>query len=457
MTKNNINMFAAVVIASVMVAANGATTPITTTINGVEWRFTLDEPNGAEGTAMIGLSTIETEATTDRDNDNLRGCSSSVSVDAGDIPWEFDYNDVHYKVTRIANSAFYKCTKMTGVLTIPPAVTTINAFAFQGCTGLTRLRGADGVTVIRKYAFHGCNNMEGTYPDLTGATYIGEGSFVNAPLTGALKLSNSLTTVKLLAFNACYFAGPAIMPSSVNTIGEAGSYGVFKQNRNLTAIWVKGKTSVPSDQTYSTVHCGTFASSCPEMKIILMGRNTKGGSMDKTGSNAMLAGDTGVQVFVPDNGFWNGLVLGGTDNKLWYYGPTNEFDLVVDDVLMRATFTPTTVDALTNSIAWAQSFKEHFDLDVRISVTNTLDIADATITQEMASGVTFDRLMFSAKTQAELTAILEKFPATTPISIDPAGMTERMVIPEQYTNVHVKAAPGTIIQQTARGLIILMR
>ena len=457
MTKTNINMFAAVAIAAVMVAANGATTSIT--INGVEWRFRLDEPNGAEGTAMIGLSTITDDASTDRGNDNLRGCSSSVSVDAGDIPWEFDYNDVHYKVTRIANSAFYNCTKMTGVLTIPPAVTTIYAFAFQGCTGLTRLRGADCVTVFNKYAFWGCTNLQGSYPDLTGATYLGESLFANAPLTGTLKLGNSLATVKRLAFTACNFAGPAIMPSSVDTIGETGNqdWGVFRKNPNLTAIWVKGKASVPSDQTYSTVCCATFASYCPEMKIILMGRNTKGASMTNAGTKAMLAEDTGVQVFVPDNGFWNGLVLGGTVNKLWYYGPTNEFDLVVDDVLMRATFTPTTVNALTNSIAWAQSFKEHFDLDVRISVTNTLDIADATITQEMASGVTFDRLMFSAKTQAELTAILEKFPANTPISIDPAGMTERMVIPEQYTNVHVKAVPGTTIQQTARGFIIIMR
>ena len=451
-------MFAAVAIAAVVVAANGATTPITTTINGVEWRFRLDEPNGAEGTAMIGLSTITDNAVTDRSNDSIRGCSPSVSVNAGDIPWEFDYDGVHYKVTRVGNSAFYKCTKMTGVLTIPPAVTTIYAFAFQGCTGLTRLRGADGVTVIRQYGFHGCDNMEGTYPDLTGATYIGEGSFFNAPLTGALKLGNSLTALPQLAFDSCNFSGPAIMPSSLGTIGiDYSERGVFKRNKKLAAIWVKGKTSVPEDQTYTTVYAGTFAMNCPEMKIILMGRNTKGARRGDTGIKAMLSGDTGVQVFVPDNGFWNGLVLGGTDNKLWYYGPTNEFDLVVDDVLMRATFTPTTVDALTNSIAWAQSFKEHFDLDVRISVTNTLDIADATITQEMASGVTFDRLMFSAKTQAELTAILEKFPATTPISIDPAGMTERMVIPELYTNVHVKAVPGTTIQQTARGLIILMR
>ena len=77
-----------------------------------------------------------------------------------------------------------------------------------------------------------------------------------------------------------------------------------------------------------------------------------------------------------------------------------------------------------------------------------------TITSEMASNVTFDRLMFSAKTQAQLNAILAAFPATTPISIDPTGLTEKMVIPETYNNVHVKTVPGVTIKRTAGFMLI---
>jgi hypothetical protein len=120
-------------------------------------------------------------------------------------------------------------------------------------------------------------------------------------------------------------------------------------------------------------------------------------------------------------------------------------------------FTPTTANALTNVLAWAPSFMTRFGLDTRISVTNTLDLTGVTITPAMVSGVTFDRLMFSAKTQAQLNAILHAFPATTPVSIDPTGLTENMVIPDTYPNVHVKTVPGVTIKRTTSGFMIIVK
>ena len=124
---------------------------------------------------------------------------------------------------------------------------------------------------------------------------------------------------------------------------------------------------------------------------------------------------------------------------------------------MRATFTPTTVNSLTNALAWVPSFKTHFSLDRHISVTNTLDLAGVMIDSTALSGVTFDRLMFSAKTQAQLNDILGTFPATTPISIDPTGLTENMVIPETCNNVYVKTVPGVTIKRTTNGLMLIVK
>ena len=90
-------------------------------------------------------------------------------------------------------------------------------------------------------------------------------------------------------------------------------------------------------------------------------------------------------------------------------------------------------------------------------MTNAIDLTGVTITEQMVSGVTFDRLMFSAKTQAQLNAILGAFPATTPISIDPTGLTENMVIPETYNNVHVKTVPGVTIKRTTKGFMIIVK
>lgn len=73
------------------------------------------------------------------------------------------------------------------------------------------------------------------------------------------------------------------------------------------------------------------------------------------------------------------------------------------------------------------------------------------------SGVTFDRLMFSAKTQTQLNAILGAFPATTPVSIDSTGLTENMVIPETYPNVFVKTVPGVTSKRTTSGFMIIFK
>ena len=99
-------MIAVAVVAASAMAANAAT-PITNTINGVEWRFMLDTPTGSEGTAMLGINPV-TSGKTNRDKDDMHGCSKNVSVNAANIPWEFDYDGVHYTVTKVADGAFYE-------------------------------------------------------------------------------------------------------------------------------------------------------------------------------------------------------------------------------------------------------------------------------------------------------------------------------------------------------------
>lgn len=251
-------------------------------------------------------------------------------------------------------------------------------------------------------------------------------------------------------------SGAVVIPASVDTFGgNSADYGVFRDCPKFEAVWVKGKPTA-ANQTYTTVYCASLAMNCTSMKMILMGRNTKGELRTPADNRAMLAGDTGVQVFVPANGYWDGLKLGGSNNNKWYYGPDQEFDLEIDDDTMEATFTPTTVNALTNALAWAPQFKTYFNLDAHISVTNTLDLTDVTITEDMVCGLPI-LLLFSAKKQTQLDAILGAFPATTPISIDPTGLTENMTIPDGYPNVFVKTVPGVTIKRTASGFMIIVK
>ena len=451
MNKNKLITFAAVAAsAAIPMAANAAGTEISLDTNGVTWRVVIDS---SSRTATLGKDGCTRAANAG----SYRACDVNTVATADKIPWTFTYNDVSYSITKIAAYAFYNVQGLTGILTIPDAVTVIGGNAFGEARGLTGLKGFGGITELGNYVFQQSSNMVGEYPDLTRLTSIGESPFAYcSKLTGKLKLGESLSTIPRVAFQYSYFSGTAVIPTSVTTIGTDGDFGVFRNNPNLTAIWVKGKPDAAS-QTYTTVYCAQFAATCPSMKMVLMGKNTKGGRMTQISDNAMLANDTGVQVFVPANGYWNGLVAEGTDNKVWYYGPTGELDLEINHEWIQATITPTTVNALTNALAWVPAFKTHFNFDAHISVTNTIDLTDVTITEDMTSGVTFDRLVFSAKTQTQLDAILGAFPATTPISIDPTGLTENMVIPDGYPNVFVKTVSGVTIRRTANGFKIIVR
>ncbi len=442
-------LIASVAVAScaiIPMVANAAYTSVVQTIDGIEWKLQLDPDTGS---ATLGYGGSVDEA--------AYACPN-VALNAANIPWTFVGDDgIHYTVTTIERAAFRSHSKLTGTLTIPDSVTIIKRNAFQDCTGLTGFAGARNVRAWTHYIFAGCSNMVGTYPDWTSVTSVNESPFHYCrSMSGELKLGNSLTDIDFLGFARAYYSGTAILPSSVVTAGRNVDYGIFQENPNLTAIWVKGKPKAAS-QTYTTVYCARFAAFCTALKMILIGQNTQGARMTQTGGNAMLANDSAVQVFVPANGYWDGLTIGGaSSNKLWYYGPTEEFDLSVNDVDMTATFTPTTVNALTNALSWASDFKTHFNLDAHISVTNALDLTGVTITPAMTSGVTFDRLMFSVKTQAQLDGILAAFPASTQLAIDPTGLTENMTVPAGR-EVYVKSGEGYVVKKLQNGFIIIVK
>ena len=474
MTMNNLITFAAVAASvAIPMSANAATENVTIEANGYTWRVRLEpeaDPSlvsygsvgNVPGTAMLGINTSCNNVDNWRNSSIKAIADEGATVDASLIPWEFDYNGTHYTVTKIALAAFnkYNATDatLTGTLTIPDAVTEIRNTAFNNQKSLTGFSGGRNVKFWGAMAFTDCSNMVSVYPDMSQSVYFRDSVFSNcSKMTGTLVFSDMLQYVYYYAFHSTKISGTAVIPASVDTFGGNNvDYGVFRDCTNLEAVWVKGRPTAES-QEYTTVYCASLAMNCTSMKMILMGANTKGALRTPADNRAMLYGDTGVQVFVPANGQWDGLKLGGSNNKVWYYGPDQEFDLEIDDETMTATVTPTTVNAFTNALAWASGFRTYFNLDAHISVTNTLDFADVTITEDMTSGVTFDRLMFSAKTQDQLNAILGAFPATTPISIDPTGLTENMVIPDGYPNVFVKTVPGVTVRRTASGLVIIIK
>ena len=94
-----------------------ADTAITTTIDGVEWRFRIDRDTQ---TAMLGHCT--TPNPDDPKKEDYFACSSNIAINASSIPWNFDYEGKQYTVTRVGSSAFCNHRMLTGTLTIPDTV-----------------------------------------------------------------------------------------------------------------------------------------------------------------------------------------------------------------------------------------------------------------------------------------------------------------------------------------------
>lgn len=196
---------------------------------------------------------------------------------------------------------------------------------------------------------------------------------------------------------------------------------------------------------------------CQKVEFVVMGPNLK--IDNKAKMENFLHRTSNATVLVPrssGNMTWDGcaeISLGGSSNKVIYYGPSEEFDIKMGST--SVTLIPTTSTAFTNVLTYAQTFKLAFGLDAKINVTNTIEIGEGLITEDTLKYATFDSLMFAVKTQAQLD-IIKKFPASAPISIDPTGLTENMIIPKDYPNVYVKTVPGVTVKRTASGFVIIV-
>ncbi len=192
--------------------------------------------------------------------DNLRWKldSSSVLTISGTGPMtDYAYNEAPWYdqraliasvmisngVTGIGDSAFYRCTGLTGV-TIPPSVTSIGCDAFYGCSSLTNVTIPEEVTSIGNQAFYDTafynnednwengvlycgNNLLAAKTDLSGiytvkeeTKVIGDYSFYYCRSLTSMTIPSSVTNIGYAAFYGCIGLTSVTIPSSVTSIGD---------------------------------------------------------------------------------------------------------------------------------------------------------------------------------------------------------------------------------------------
>ena len=194
------------------------------------------------------------------------------------------------KITSIGNYAFYKCTDITGELTLPSNLKTIGKGAFEYCSGfsgklvfpetLTEIKALafdacsgfsgdlilpDGITAIQAFTFYKCEGLNGSLKLPKNLKTIDANAFLSCHnLTGKLELPETLTMLGGSAFGGCNFTGGLRIPGSVSIIGDNAFYHC--QGFNGTLEITEGTTAILG---YSFVSCIGFT------KVILPESITK--------------------------------------------------------------------------------------------------------------------------------------------------------------------------------------
>ena len=127
---------------------------------------------------------------------------------------------------------------------IPNTVTSIESFAFCGCTGLTSLDIPNSVISIGYLAFSNCSNLSSvTIPN--SVTTIGDAAFQVCSSLSSLEIPNSVTTIGSSAFTCCTSLTSITIPESVANIGD----GAFSCCESMEKVfsYIKEPFEIASD------------------------------------------------------------------------------------------------------------------------------------------------------------------------------------------------------------------
>ena len=126
------------------------------------------------------------------------------------------------KVVAIGKNAFYQNIFITGI-TLPATVTTIDDYAFAGCTSLKAITLPDNLEVIGKGAFYGCTGLKSLTMGSKVET-IDDNAFYKCTGMETINLSEGLNAIGEAAFFHCDSLTEVVVPEGTVKIGKMAFY-----------------------------------------------------------------------------------------------------------------------------------------------------------------------------------------------------------------------------------------
>lgn len=216
-------------------------------------------------------------------NDAFEMCNKIKSVMIDDIAsWCNIVFESQSSNPLVHGADLYINEEKVNELHIPDGITTINDFAFEGCSCITSLSLSNSVQTIGQHSFGACDNLE-TVSMGSSVKSIGIGAFNNCSNLVALNLPpnletidydafmncesivnleipNSVTTIGIGAFSYCVSLSSVSLPSSIQTIGAA----VFTGCNQLESITIPNSVRKIESSAFS---------GCKNLKKIVLGNN----------------------------------------------------------------------------------------------------------------------------------------------------------------------------------------